>query len=333
MTDVPRIGVTMGDPAGIGAEVIVKALPEIRSMGEILVIGDADVMREAAVVCDQDVKIRGVDNLGAATFESDGVDVLDLNNVDDLTYGNIDRSYGQASLEYIERAIDLVTEGRIDAITTAPIHKKSIRLAGSTYAGHTGLLAARTDTDTYSMMLIEGDFRVSHVSTHVPLREACELVSEQRVLETIRVTQKGLADLGITNPTIGVAGLNPHAGDEGVLGDEDADKIGPAVAQACEEGIDVIGPEPPDTVYVDAVRGKYDCVVSMYHDQGHIPIKLAGFRGDGSVGGVNVTVGLPIVRTSVDHGTAFDIAGEGIASEQSMIDAIEVATQIVENRR
>ena len=231
-------------------------------------------------------------------------------------------------MEYVERAISLAQSGAIDAITTAPINKQSTKLAGSDYAGHTGMLAARTGTENYSMMLVEGNLRVTHVSTHVPLREACDLVSEQSVLETIRVTDEALRELGIDSPKIAVAGLNPHASDGGLLGGEDGEEIEPAVSRAREEGIDVYGPESPDTIYVQAVRGAADCVVSMYHDQGHIPIKMLGFAEGGAVSGVNVTIGLPIIRTSVDHGTAFDIAGEGIASEASLLDAVSVASEM-----
>jgi 4-hydroxythreonine-4-phosphate dehydrogenase len=199
-------------------------------------------------------------------------------------------------------------------------------MAGSDHAGHTGLLAERTGTDSYSMMLVHDDLRVTHVSTHVPLREACDLVTTENVLETIRVTDEGLRTLGVADPTIAVAGLNPHASDGGLLGEEDAEAIAPAVERARAAGIDAFGPESPDTVYVRAAGGAADCVVSMYHDQGHIPIKMLGF-GEGAVTGVNVTIGLPIVRTSVDHGTAFDIAGEGVADPTSLVDAVEVAVR------
>jgi 4-hydroxythreonine-4-phosphate dehydrogenase len=322
----PTVAFTMGDPAGIGSEIIVAGYPRIRDLARPIVIGDASVMRDAVSILDASVAINPVETVEAATFAPGQLDVLDLDLVSDIEYGVICEDYGAASLAYVERAIDLAVDGDVDAITTAPIHKQATRLAGSEFAGHTGLLAVRTGTDNYSMMLIHDDLRVTHVSTHAPLREACDLVTTESVLETIRVTVDGLLDIGIENPRIAVAGLNPHASDGGLLGNAEATEISPAVERARGEGIDVTGPEPPDTVYVRTADGEADCVVAMYHDQGHIPIKMLGF-GDGTITGVNMTVGLPIVRTSVDHGTAFDIAGRGIADPTSLVDAVAVAVR------
>lgn len=326
--DRPIVGVTMGDPAGIGPEVIAKAYPQLVDSAHPVVIGDAEILAKAVECCDVDLDIKPIKNVQEVDPSSDTIPVFDLENVETLEYGVVREAYGRASLEYVERAIEFAQAGVIDGIVTAPINKQSTRLAGSEHAGHTGLLADRTDTEQYSMMLIEEPLRVTHVSTHVPLRAACDLVTTENVLGTIRVTDEALRELGIDEPRIAVAGLNPHAGDARLLGNEDADEIRPAVERAQEEGIDADGPESPDTVYVGAARGQYDCVVSMYHDQGHIPIKMLGFSSGDAVSGVNVTIGLPIVRTSVDHGTAFDIAGEGIASEQSMIDAVETAANL-----
>ncbi len=318
----------MGDPGGIGPEVIVKAYPTLCDVARPVVIGDADVIRAAIDVCDLTLSVEAISAVADASFDSARIPVLDLDNVDDLVRGEVREANGAASLAYVERAIALAQAGDIDAITTAPINKQATKLAGSDYAGHTGMLADYTDTENYSMMLVEDDLRVTHVSTHVPLREACERVTTERVLDVIRLTDDALADLGVASPTVGVAGLNPHASDGGLLGDAEDAEIVPAVERARDEGIDAVGPESPDTVYVRAARGEFDCVVSMYHDQGHIPIKMLGFAGDAAVSGVNVTIGLPILRTSVDHGTAFDIAGEGVASEQSLVDAVEVAVQM-----
>lgn len=329
----PRIGVTMGDPAGIGPEVILSALPDLTDVADIVVVGDASVMARARGVLDSTIRIHPIDAVADARFQNGAIDILDLDNVTDLEYGVVKETYGQASLEYIERAIELAKEGTIDAITTAPINKQSTGLAGSEYNGHTGMLADYTDTETYSMMLVEEPLRVTHVSTHVPLREACDLVTTENVLDTIRVTEAALQSMGIEAPSIAVAGLNPHASDGGLLGSEDAEAIEPAVTQARAEGIEAFGPESPDTVYTAAAGGAADCVVSMYHDQGHIPIKMLGFEGGGDVSGVNVTIGLPFVRTSVDHGTAFDIAGQDVASPTSMIDAVELAAELVLGRR
>ena len=330
--DRPLLGITMGDPAGVGSEVIVKAYPEVAACADVLVVGDADVVREAVRICGSDLDVRAIDDVAEADPSADAITVLDLDNVDHLERGVLREAYGEASLEYVARTIELAKAGDIDAIVTAPINKQATRMAGSEYAGHTGMLADYTDTEDYSMMLIEEELRVTHVSTHVPLREACDLVTTERVLSTIEVTDEALRSLGVDDPTLAVAGLNPHASDGGLLGDEDDAEIRPAVETARERGVDVHGPESPDTVYVQAASGQYDCVVSMYHDQGHIPIKMLGFQDGGAVSGVNMTIGLPIVRTSVDHGTAFDIAGEGVASAVSMVDASRVAARVATNR-
>ncbi|GAD53248.1 4-hydroxythreonine-4-phosphate dehydrogenase [Halarchaeum acidiphilum MH1-52-1] len=321
----------MGDPGGIGPEVIVKGYGRLREISRPVVIGDADVIAAAIDVCGLSLGVETIESVAEASFAADRVPVIDVGGVDELVRGEVKREHGEASLAYIERAIELATAGDIDAITTAPINKQATKLAGSDHAGHTGLLADRTDTENYSMMLVEDDLRVTHVSTHVPLREACDLVTTENVRDVIRLTDAALRDLGVDDPTVGVAGLNPHASDGGLLGDEDGEEIEPAVEDAREAGIDAVGPESPDTVYVRAARGEFDCVVSMYHDQGHIPIKMLGFAGGDAVSGVNVTIGLPIIRTSVDHGTAFDIAGEGVASEQSLVDAVEVAVRMAED--
>jgi 4-hydroxythreonine-4-phosphate dehydrogenase len=319
----------MGDPAGIGPEVAVRAAPQVGSFARILVVGDADVLRTVVDALDLSLTVRAVDPTEVGDPDPAVLPVFDCDNVDAaaLEWGALRREYGAASLTYVERAVELATAGAVDAIATAPINKRATRKAGSDHAGHTGLLAERTGTEDYAMMLVEDDLRVTHVSTHVPLREACDLVTADRVATTIRLTDAALRDLGIDDPAVAVAGLNPHAGEGGLLGEADDDEVAPAVATARAAGIDVTGPVSPDTVYVRAARGEFDCVVSMYHDQGHIPVKLLGFDEDG-VSGVNVTVGLPIVRTSVDHGTAFDIAGEWVASERSMVDAVRVATDM-----
>ncbi|MEF8856985.1 MAG: 4-hydroxythreonine-4-phosphate dehydrogenase PdxA, partial [Haloplanus sp.] len=286
--DRPLAGITMGDPAGIGPEVIVEGHATAVEYARTVVVGDADVLRAAVELCGLDLTVRPVDSPADATADPATVDVLDLDEVDAdrIERGIVDETYGRASLAYVERAIELAMDGAIDAIVTAPINKQATRLAGSDHAGHTGLLAERTGTSNYSMMLIEEPLRVTHVSTHVPLAEACDLVTADEVLETIRVTDDALRTLGVEDPTVAVAGLNPHAGDGGLLGDTDAEEIEPAVERARETGIDAVGPESPDTVYVQAADGAYDCVVSMYHDQGHIPIKMLGFSGGEAVSGV-----------------------------------------------
>jgi len=335
--DRPTVAVTMGDPAGIGPEVIVAAYPDLLADARPVVVGDADVLRRAVEIRDSTLDVAAFDRIDEVPAEGDPgtLPVVDLDNVDaeSLAYGEVREAYGAASLAYVERAIELATAGDVDAIATAPINKQATRLAGSEYAGHTGMLADYTDTETYAMMLVEEDLRVTHVSTHVPLVEACERVTRRAVRDTVDVTVEGLRDLGIGDPTVAVAGLNPHASDGGLLGTTEQSEIRPAVEDAREEdGHDVVGPESPDTVFAGAAGGAADCVVAMYHDQGHIPIKMLGFASDDAVSGVNVTIGLPIVRTSVDHGTAFDIAGEGKASPASLVDAVELAARIARNR-
>lgn len=334
-SDAPLVAVTMGDPAGVGPEVVVEAASRVGEFARLLVVGDAGVLSRAAAGLDAPLAVRSVGSPDAVAGGSEPgtLPVLDCDNVEaeTLKWGALRAAHGAASLEYVERAVELATSGRVDAVATAPINKRATRRAGSDYAGHTGLLADRTGVEDYSMMLLEDDLRVTHVSTHVPLREACDLVTTDRVATTIRLTDGALRDLGVDSPSVAVAGLNPHAGEGGLLGETDGEEIAPAVERARADGVDATGPVSPDTVYVRAVDGEFDCVVSMYHDQGHVPVKLLGFDREG-VSGVNVTIGLPIVRTSVDHGTAFDIAGEWTASERSMVDAVRVAARLARRR-
>ncbi|PSP95447.1 4-hydroxythreonine-4-phosphate dehydrogenase PdxA [Halobacteriales archaeon QS_4_62_28] len=326
-TQKPIVAVTMGDPAGIGSEIIIKAYPDLREHARVVVFGDAAVLKSSIDVCDSPLTVRRV----GESFEfgaPEEIPVLDFGLIDDVEYGELHEEYGEASLAYIQRAIEFAKAGDIDAIATAPINKQATRMAGSDFAGHTGMLASHTNTENYAMLLIEDQLRVSHVSTHISLREAVEQVTSDNVLATIEVTASALEGLGVADPTIAAAGLNPHASDGGLLGNEDAEEIKPAVEGAVENGIDVVGPESPDIVFKQAAGGQYDAVVAMYHDQGHIPVKMLGALSDRTVSGVNMTIGLPIVRTSVDHGTAFDIAGQGIASEASLIDAVETAARV-----
>ena len=338
----PLLGITMGDPSGIGAEIIVKSLARetIQEICRPLVIGDLRVMQQASrqiarlnldvQPCDPDTIPH---NVG---FHPGRINVMDLANVDTarLGYGKVSAAGGRAAYEYIETAIRLAMEGKIHGTVTAPIHKEALNLAGVPYAGHTEIYASLTGVKDYAMMLAEGDFRVVHVSTHVSLREAIERVKKERILAVIGLARKMLRRIGIKNPRIVVAGLNPHAGEGGLFGDEERLEIAPAVAEARSLGIQVEGPLPPDTCFASAAAGQFDAAVAMYHDQGHIPVKIKGFRWDGgqggwaSVRGVNITLGLPIIRTSVDHGVAFDIAGKGIASEDSMSAAIELAVKL-----
>jgi len=326
----PIVGVTMGDPAGIGSEIIVKAYPQVTDEIRMVVLGDVTVMEDAITACESDLELNPVDGVADAEYGDGRLDVVDFDNVDDVARGEHRGEYGQASLDYVERGIELAMAGEVDATCNAPINKKALDLADSDYAGHTNLLADRTDTDEYSMLLIQDEMHVTHVTVHMSLQEAIDTIDTERVLETIEVTDEGLRDLGIEDPSIAVCGLNPHAGEDGVLGTEDREKIAPAVERANEQGIDASGPWAPDNIFNQAAVGRVDGVVAMYHDQGHIPVYVHGLLPSGGVAGVNMTIGLPIIRTSTMHGTAFDIAGTGIADPDSMVDALRAAGRAAE---
>lgn len=326
----PLVGVTMGDPAGIGSEIIVKAYPQVNDEIRMVVLGDTTVMQDAITACGSDLELNPIDDVGDAEYVDGRLDVVDFDNVEEIARGEHRGEYGQASLDYVERGIELAMAGEIAATCNAPINKKALDLAGSEYAGHTNLLADRTDTDEYSMLLIQEQMHVTHVTVHMSLQEAIDTIDTERVLETIEVTDEGLRDLGIDDPSIAVCGLNPHAGEDGVLGTEDRAEIAPAIEQAQAKGIDASGPWAGDNIFNQAAVGRVDGVVAMYHDQGHIPVYVHGLLPSGGVAGVNMTIGLPIIRTSTMHGTAFDIAGTGIADQDSMVDALLAAGRAAE---
>ncbi len=333
----------MGDPAGIGPEITAMALarPETYKKCKPLVVGDAKVMTkalEAAKV--SGVKIRPVSSVSEAKFEPGTIDVYDLANVDmaQFAYGKVSAMAGNAAFEYVVKAIELAMANEVDGTITNPINKEAINLAGHHFSGHTEIYAEYTGTKDYSMMLADGNLRVVHVSTHVSLREACDRVKKPRVLKVIQIADEACKSIGIAKPRIAVAGLNPHAGENGLFGREEIEEISPAIAEARAAGIDAIGPVPPDTVFSKANGKMYDIVVAMYHDQGHIPLKVLGFQYNpekgkwNAVNGVNITLGLPIVRSSVDHGTAFDQAGTGSATDSSLLNAIDYGVRLAENR-
>ncbi len=327
----PIIGITMGDASGIGPEVIVKTLTlkETYDICRPLIIGDAKIVAKAIRFAEVALKTHAVDRVDNAVFEVGVLDVYDLKNLDPskVEVGKVCRASGKAAVEYVEKAIELALNQEIHAITTAPLNKEAINLAGYRYQGHTEILADQTQTRKYAMMLAAGSLRVIHVTTHVALREACEVIDRERVLNTILLAHDALTTMGVPDPRIAVSGLNPHAGESGLFGREEIDHIEPAVHEARERGLNVQGPLPPDTVFLRAWKQEFDIVVAMYHDQGHIPLKLLGFEK-----GVNVTLGLPIIRTSVDHGTAFDIAGRGVANPTSMIEAIKMAVDFARHK-
>lgn len=339
----PKIGISMGDPAGIGPEIIIKtlALKEVYNRCNPIIIGDAAVIEKEAKSLKTTLKINAIQSVDAAKFEFGTIDVFDLKNViaNELQPGVISAMAGKAAFEAVKKVIELALAQEIEATVTAPINKESIHKAGHKYSGHTEIYAHYTHTEKFAMLLADENFRVIHVSTHVSLRKACDLCKKDRILEVISLLNDACIQFGIQKPRIAVAGLNPHAGENGLFGDEEITEIIPAITQANQMGFTVEGPLPPDTMFVKAVQGKYDGCVAMYHDQGHIPFKLEGFKWDNekqtmkSVKGVNITLGLPIIRASVDHGTAFEIAGQGIASADAMLVAIDYAIVMAKHRK
>lgn len=333
----------MGDPASIGPEITIKALTkkEIYDRCNPVVIGDAAVLEAASKLKGMPaVTIHPISDLSEASYTCGTIDVLDMNlvDVDRLEYGKVSAMAGEAAFQYVVKVIELANLGKIDATVTNALNKEAMNLAGHHYSGHTEIYADYTNSSRYTMMLAHENLRVVHVSTHVSLRDACDLVKKDRVLEVIRIANQACKDLGIQSPKIGVAGLNPHSGEHGMFGREEIEEIIPAIEAAAAEGIDAEGPVPADTVFSKARGGWYDIVVAMYHDQGHIPLKVVGFvynQDEGkwdAVAGVNITLGLPIVRSSVDHGTAFDQVNKGIANEISLINAIDYAIKLAENK-
>ncbi len=320
----PILAITLGDPAGIGPEVVLKALGhrEVFAACRPLVVGDRGVLDRAAAGLAIAPRFERIEDIRGGSYEEGTAPLLDLANVDlaDAPVGQVSAGAGRAAVEYVMRACDLAMAGQVEAVVTAPLNKEAMHRAGFLYPGHTELLAERTGAERVSMLLVGPSLRVVHVSTHVALEEAIGRVRPARVLEVIELAYNSCRMLGIGAPRIAVAGLNPHASENGLFGVQEAEQIQPAIEQARARGWTVSDPQPPDTVFLRATRGEYDIVVAMYHDQGHIPMKLLAFDS-----GVNVSIGLPIIRTSVDHGTAFDIAGTGKASEESMLAAIGVA--------
>jgi len=327
--NLPVIAITMGDAAGVGPEIIMKALarPEVRSRLRAIVVGDARRLEAAGRLVGSTLKVRRIDDSNGITIaaEPGTVDCIDLGLIpDDLPFGKLSAIAGEGSFRYIERAARLATAGHVAAICTAPLNKEALHAAGHKYPGHTELLAELTGTREVSMLLIAPKLRVIHVTTHIGLIDAVERIEPGLVERTIARGRDLLVRAGIAEPRIAVCGINPHAGENGLFGrGEEAEKIDPAVAASRARGWKVEGALPADTLFYRATRGDFDLVVAMYHDQGHGPVKVLGLEA-----GVNVTVGLPFVRTSVDHGTAFDIAGTGRADEQSLVEALMQAVEL-----
>ncbi len=325
--DAPIIGVTMGDGAGVGPEVVVGALadPEVRRLCRPLVIGDAARLRVAAQLMAVDLRVNAVVSTADARFTSGAIDVIDLGLLpDDLAWGKVSPIAGDAAYHYVRTATELAMNGEIHAICTAPLNKEALHAGGHVFPGHTELLAHLTGTDEVSMMLSTPKVNVIHVTTHIGLIDAIRRIEPGLVERTVRRGHAAVVASGVPDPVIGVLGINPHAGENGLFGyGEEEEKIVPAIERLQSDGIDARGPLPADTAFFLASRGDYDLIVAMYHDQGHGPVKILGIEA-----GVNVTVGLPVIRTSVDHGTAFDIAGTGKVDIRSMIEALRQAADL-----
>lgn len=326
----PIIGIPMGDPAGIGPEIVVKALKNenIYDVCSPLVIGDAKIIQKAKQICNIDAKINLITSSNEGQYNKDAINVIDLNNIDlaDFKYGMVQAQNGRAAYEYIKKGIELALADEITSIATTPINKPALKAAGVDFIGHTEILAGLTNTeDPLTMFEVRG-MRVFFLTRHVSLKKACEMVTKERLLDYIDRCTDALKSLGIYEGTMAVAGLNPHSGDNGLFGTEDAEFIKPAVLAAKERGFNVDGPIGADSVFHLALKGRYNSVLSLYHDQGHIATKTLDFERT-----IAVTLGLPFLRTSVDHGTAYDIAGKGIASEVSMVEAILLAAKYSES--
>lgn len=337
-----KIAITMGDPAGIGAEITVKALANREIYDEIIpvVYGDLDPMTDALrFTRHEDMRIHVISSPGEAIGEPGTIDLIDhdLVHFGQWQYKKNQALTGEASFQYIIRAIKDAMNRETVGVVTAPISKEAIHMAGHNYSGHTEIFAEYTNTKKYAMLLSSKKLSVIHVTTHVSMERACQMITKERVLDVIQLAQKGMEMLGVADPKIGVAGFNAHCSENGLFGDQEEKAILPAIEAAKAQGLNVTGPVPPDTVFCKAIAGVFDVVVAMYHDQGHIPLKLTGFQIDpatntySSMSGINCTIGLPIMRSSVDHGTAYGKAGEGRANEESMLEAIQAGIKMAKH--
>lgn len=351
----PIVGITMGDPAGNGPEITIKALAhaDLYDRCSPIVVGDAAILEQAVrFVGRPDMKIHRCEKVSDALFTPGTVDVLHMDLIEDVgrfELGKVSIEGGNAAFQCVRKVIQLAQAGEVDATCTNALNKEAMNKALEFYKGersdghthfdgHTEIYATYTNTQKYTMMLAHHDLRVVHVSTHVSLREACDRVKKARVLEVIEIADQACKDMGIPAPRVAVAGLNPHCGENGLFGTEEIEEINPAIEEAKAKGINVLGPIPPDSLFSEALGGWYDIVVCMYHDQGHIPLKMVGFVYDReakswkAVEGVNITLGLPIIRTSVDHGTGFALAGKGTSNELSLVNAIDYAIRMAQGK-
>ena len=327
MSHLPVIAITMGDPAGIGPEVLAKSLTRSGGMpkGRYVAVGDAASMRSALDLIGSPVRVDSYPEFESLRFGPDSITVLDPGNVDlgDVRMGEVSAQAGRASIEWVLLAAGLVSAGAAEAMVTGPIHKEACRLAGYEDVGHMEILQRYANAPLVATMLVAEQLRVVHMTTHRPLSEAVRFCTRENILAKIQLTSDHLRRWGFGNPRIGVAALNPHASDGGLIGDDEERHISPAVDDARAEGIEAVGPVPADTVFNQAIAGRYDAVLAMYHDQGHIAIKVFNWAKS-----ISVNLGLPFIRTSVDHGTAFDIAGAGTADPTNMLEAMKVAASL-----
>ncbi|GHU19481.1 4-hydroxythreonine-4-phosphate dehydrogenase [Betaproteobacteria bacterium] len=338
----PVFGISIGDPSGIGPEIALKALslPSVYEKAVPVVYADKIVLEDALEVTGKNFILNPIKNPRDAVGQLGTIDYIDagvITKKGEYAYSTVGAKSGEASFQYVVNAIRDAMAGDTAGVVTGPINKEAINLAGHHYSGHTEIFADYTKTRNYGMLLSGGGLNVIHVSTHVSMRQACDLMTKERVLNVIHLADLALKLMGKESRRIGVAGFNAHSSENGLFGDQEAKGITPAIEAAQAEGLDVTGPVPPDTVFVKALGGQFDVVVAMYHDQGHIPLKLCGFRMDPKTGlystmsGINTTIGLPIIRTSVDHGTAFGKAGKNRANEESLVDAIDLAITFAKN--
>ena len=327
----PVIAITIGDPAGIGPEVVIKSLlsPQTYDICRPLVIGQAGILIAMMHLLDAPLEINKVTGPEEMIGQFGTIDLLDLpdHKLEDFKFGIVNKACGRAAMKFISTAAELVMANKVSAMATAPINKEAIVLAGYGDIGHLEYLARVTGATEYAGMLVSGTLHVVHLTTHCSLKDACEMVKRERILARLKLTCKVFRQWGIDHPRLGVAALNPHGGDGGLFGREEIDEILPAIEDAEHLGIDAHGPFSADSVFNRAINGEFDVVLAMYHDQGHIAIKVHGFEES-----IGVSLGLPFIRTSVDHGTAFDIAGKGIASEKSMIAAIKMAVDLIDGK-
>ena len=327
----PLLAVTLGDPAGSGPELITRAFrePEVRAVCRPVVIGDAATVRSALAITKMPSVVRVIARPADAADDSDVIDVVDLGNVDaaQLERGKVSASAGRAAYESIKRAVELTLGGGAAALVTSAINKAALHAAGFHYDGHTELLAELCGGPKVTMMLVAGKLRICHVSTHVSLAQAIARVRPERILEVVQLAHDGVRQLGVERPHIAIAGLNPHAGEGGIFGDEEIKFIAPAIEEANRRGCRVSGPHAGDTVFFRTLQGEFDCAIAMYHDQGHVAAKMLGIWQ-----GVNVTLGLPIIRTSVEHGTDFANAGKGTGDPRSLVQALKLAAEMAGNR-